>query len=71
MKRSSYIHVAFIKKLNPNKAVYLAVCDELFGEGGVLEKTFPRAIPKLLPLRGGLLYTSNGYVVFNLCIILS
>ena len=25
-------------------------------EGGVLEKKFPRAIPKLLPLMGGLLY---------------
>ena len=37
-----------------------------FLEGGVLENKFPRAIPKLLPLRGGLLYTSIGYVVLEL-----
>ena len=37
-----------------------------FLEGEVLEKQFPRAIPKLLPLMGGLLYTSYGYVVLEL-----
>ena len=37
-----------------------------FLEGGVLENKFPRAIPKLLPLRGGLLYTSIGYIVLEL-----
>ena len=37
-----------------------------FLEGEVLEENVLRAIPKLLPLKGGLLYTSFGGVVLEL-----